>query len=216
MSTKAFKILLMDANVQHAELIQSALKFHFKPLRFEHVDMASKGYKKLKHQKYNLVLTDLALPDQQGEQHIQETHKLAPDCPVVVLTANGDEKNVARSIKAGAEDYIIKTRDSLEAMPKIIERIITKFERRHQNPLETLAASGALGPSLIDASARSMLKKLNAIQNNLKKLVKLNGQDPKDAKDSNEPTKDRAGLDQVYEQMMGLKEMVWKFLSGGK
>ena len=95
MSTKAFKILLMDSNVQHAELIQSALKFHFKPLRFEHVDLASKGYKKLKHGKYNLVLTDLALPDQQGEQHIQETHKLAPYCPVVVFTPHRHEKHLS-------------------------------------------------------------------------------------------------------------------------
>jgi signal transduction histidine kinase len=55
-----------------------------------------------------VVLLDLGLPDSQG---LQALHRLAPhlsDCPVIVLTGDGDEALGTAAVAAGAQDFLVK------------------------------------------------------------------------------------------------------------
>jgi DNA-binding NtrC family response regulator len=65
----------------------------------------------------DLVLTDFAMPELDGLGLLSELKKLAPDLPVMLLTARGSERLAARAIKAGAFDYLPKPfeLDELEA-----------------------------------------------------------------------------------------------------
>ncbi len=200
------KILHIDANQHHSLLVDQCLNMSIKDLQLDHVNTGEQAFKKLKSKKYHLILTEIELPDASGEDYIYELNNICSHCPIVVLTSNSEEKNVARTIKAGAEDYIIKSRDSLEAIPKILQRVLTKFERRGHH---TAKPDKIETPHLeeMDPTAKTMLGKLESLQQTLKKmgLGQLTGnEDPK------------ISLDQVYEQMRGLKEMVWKVISGGK
>ena len=52
---------------------------------------------------------ELALPDSQGLETFTRLHKLVSQTPIVVLADADDEKLAARTIKMGAQDYLLKS-----------------------------------------------------------------------------------------------------------
>ncbi len=126
------RILLIEDNRDHADLIQRSLDSGFPRVDVQLTSHAKEAYHALKRQRFDLILSDYYLPDAKGEGHIRQLNKRAPEIPIVVITGQGDEKVAARSIKAGAEDYVVKTREVLAALPKILRRAIVKHNS-HQN-----------------------------------------------------------------------------------
>ncbi len=57
--------------------------------------------------KYDLILLDVMLPDTSGFDLITR-FRMTDSCPVIFLTALGDEENVLRGYKLGGDDYIVK------------------------------------------------------------------------------------------------------------
>jgi len=55
----------------------------------------------------DLVLTDLRMPAG-GADYVSRLHTVAPHCPIVVMTAFGDERSRAEVLKAGASAYFDK------------------------------------------------------------------------------------------------------------
>jgi DNA-binding NarL/FixJ family response regulator len=56
----------------------------------------------------DVLLTDLGLPDGSGISLIREALAIRMDTLAMVITVFGDEKNVLRSIEAGASGYLLK------------------------------------------------------------------------------------------------------------
>lgn len=57
---------------------------------------------------YNVVLVDLTLPDNTGEELIRDMVELCRDTPVIVLTGFTDFDFGIRSLSMGASDYLLK------------------------------------------------------------------------------------------------------------
>jgi len=55
----------------------------------------------------SLILTDLRMPGG-GVTYISRLRAFAPDCPIIVMTAFGDEATKAEVIRAGATAYFNK------------------------------------------------------------------------------------------------------------
>jgi DNA-binding NtrC family response regulator len=69
--------------------------------------------KLLKAGMYDLVLTDLALGSgPSGMDVLACAREAAPDCPVVMITAHGNEKIAVEAMRRGAEDYVSATTGS--------------------------------------------------------------------------------------------------------
>ncbi|KAB2842702.1 response regulator [bacterium] len=126
------RILLIEDNEDHAELIQRSLQKGFGKIHLKLSKSAADAYRVLERKSFDLILSDYYLPGIDGDGHIRELNKRAPKIPVVIITGQGDEKIAARSIQSGAEDYVVKTREALEALPAILKRAIVKH-RSHQN-----------------------------------------------------------------------------------
>ncbi len=120
-------ILLIESNGIHAELIQKSLLSGFGKIRITTVTSTEKALDALNNRKFDLILSDYYLPGSKGDGHIKKLIKKAPNIPIVVITGQGDEKIAARTIKAGVEDYIVKTREALEILPNILQRVLIKF-----------------------------------------------------------------------------------------
>jgi len=54
------------------------------------------------------VLTDLQMPRMDGVELCQRLHELDPALPVIIMTAHSDMQPVIESLRAGAEDYLLK------------------------------------------------------------------------------------------------------------
>jgi len=57
---------------------------------------------------FQVLLTDLGLPDGSGIDIVREAQQLYPDSEVLVLTAFGDEESVIQALEAGATGYLLK------------------------------------------------------------------------------------------------------------
>src|SRR5215831_14050184 len=113
------RILLIEDNNDHAELIQRSLQKGFDKVRIQIVDSAKEAYRVLERKEFDLILSDYYLPGIDGDEHIRELNDRAPSVPIVVITGQGDEKIAAKSIQSGTDDYIVNTREAVEALPNI-------------------------------------------------------------------------------------------------
>lgn len=75
------------------------------------VDTASsveEARKKLAHDEFDLVLSDVRMPGSDGISFARELHAEFPDLPVLLMTAYGSIRTAVDAMKAGAYDYILK------------------------------------------------------------------------------------------------------------
>ncbi len=73
---------------------------------------------RLKERYYQLVLTDLRMPEVSGLDLLKKVKTLSPQTPVVLLTAYGTIQNAVDAMRHGAFDYLLKpfSSESLEAV----------------------------------------------------------------------------------------------------
>jgi len=62
----------------------------------------------LAQHRFDLILLDLTLPDQQGLNTFLAIQKSAPLVPVIVLSGMSDEEVALQALRAGAQDYLLK------------------------------------------------------------------------------------------------------------
>ncbi|MEM9088355.1 MAG: ATP-binding protein [Cyanobacteria bacterium P01_F01_bin.53] len=75
------------------------------------VESAEEGLSLLEHTAVDLILLDYGLPGLDGLAFLQRLKECTGlHIPVLMLTGQGDESVAAQSIKAGAQDYIVKQR----------------------------------------------------------------------------------------------------------
>jgi DNA-binding NtrC family response regulator len=83
---------------------------------------------------YDLVLTDLALGSgPSGLDVLRCARETAPECPVVMITAHGNEKIAVEAMRLGAEDYVPKPFDNDEirlVVRRALERTLLARENR--------------------------------------------------------------------------------------
>ena len=61
-----------------------------------------------KNGDYDLILTDIKIPQISGMEVLKRVRKKRPDIPVIMITAFGTIKQAVDALKAGALDYVVK------------------------------------------------------------------------------------------------------------
>ncbi len=74
---------------------------------------------RLGSERYDLVLTDMRLPDGDGLELVEWTQANRPGLPIAVITAHGNVEAAVRALKLGAFDFISKPLD-LASLRKLI------------------------------------------------------------------------------------------------
>lgn len=75
--------------------------------------------RKLLVQPLDILLIDLALPDGSGLDLIAEARCALPALKIIVVSIFGDARSVLRAVEAGADGYLLKGADALEAVDAI-------------------------------------------------------------------------------------------------
>ena len=99
---------------------------------------------------YDLVLTDLNLPDGSGKTLLAQVRSSRLPLPVVVLTGSGSEELLLALLRAGADDYVIKGGSYLETLPLVLRAALDKFHS------ETFWRAAALKVIFVDPNTRDV------------------------------------------------------------
>ena len=103
------RVLLVEADAAHANAIRDALATAGQGLfEMERVDRLAVALRRLEERAFDVILLDLDLPDSEGFETFDRFHAAAPGAPVVVLSRVDDETVAAKTVRAGAQDYLVK------------------------------------------------------------------------------------------------------------
>ncbi|MCU0289532.1 MAG: diguanylate cyclase [Acidobacteria bacterium] len=119
-------ILLIEDDEGHAKLLRKAFRGKEDNFNIQVVTSLKAAREYLSENTPGIILTDLVLPDGRGMDLLLPRAEDLP-FPVVVMTSFGDETTAVEAIKLGALDYVVKSSDTLEAMPRIILRALREW-----------------------------------------------------------------------------------------
>ena len=126
MSTKAkkdIKILVVDNNRQLTDTIVEMLSRSGYSATGAYGGMD--GVKRFQEGDFQLVLTDLKMPDVDGMDVIKTVRGIDNRVPVIMITGYGTVKKAVEAIKSGAYDFIEKPVDR-EKLEIIVERALER------------------------------------------------------------------------------------------
>jgi two-component system response regulator HydG len=107
----------------------------------------------LSEEEFDVVLTDLRLPDTSGMEILKEVKARSPDTEVIVMTAFGTIEKAVEAVKLGAYDFITKPFETVErlilSVNKAIERrsLITRTRTLEQTLGERYRFGNIIGKS---------------------------------------------------------------------
>jgi len=124
------RILAIDDDVSLAETIQLLLK-----VSGYEVVLALRGqeaWQLFNNDDFDLVLTDLRLPDTDGTELARSMAEVAPSVPIIMMTAYPSLASAVSALRNGAMDYVIKPFNN-DDFCRSIERAVNKRRIIKQN-----------------------------------------------------------------------------------
>ncbi|KAF2331094.1 sigma-54-dependent transcriptional regulator [Flavobacterium ginsenosidimutans] len=100
------KILLIEDDIAFCKLLEKFLikKAYDVAIAFS----AAEAREAVKNESFDLILTDLRLPDSDGIGLMSEFKNSHPHIPIILMTGYSDVNTAVKAIKNGASDYISK------------------------------------------------------------------------------------------------------------
>jgi DNA-binding NtrC family response regulator len=154
------RVLIVEDDANLRAVLTSALQ----ELDFE-VDSAADGLEaiqKVKESVYDILITDLRLPGQGGEEVLRQARSLYPDLIVIVATGYGDIRNAVNMMKLGASDYIQKPFVKDELVVRIQKALDERKWRYQSRAWEGEAAESEFGDLIGRSAAMERVKELAA------------------------------------------------------
>jgi PAS domain S-box-containing protein len=78
--------------------------------------------------QFDLVLTDLRMPDMSGLEFIKEAKSRGIHLPFIMITGKGDEEAAVATLKLSAYDYIVKRDNYLTKLTYAIDNALARFD----------------------------------------------------------------------------------------
>ncbi len=103
------EVLLVEDNRIDAQLIRRLLRrVSTSYYRITHVRTLNDAVLSAEELSPDVILADLNLPDSRGTDTVASLQTAYPDIPLIIVSAWEDEAVSLRSVKAGAQDYLVK------------------------------------------------------------------------------------------------------------
>ncbi len=153
MSPKSLRILLVEDEASHVELIRRTFMRVDVQVELVVAGSLAQAREFLTKSLPDIVIIDWLLPDGMGTELIE--NKDTVPYPTIIMTSYGNEQAAVRALKAGALDYVVKTAETLLELPRNVDRVL----REWGHIIERRQAEAALQWELAVNSALSALYK---------------------------------------------------------
>ena len=126
---KSYRILVIEDNPPDLALVEEFLTEQILYPVIVHADSFKEASAILSGEDilFDVILLDLSLPDNSGQDLITEMLRVASACPIIILTGYADIDFSTKSISQGILDYLLK--DELNAT-MLYKSIIYAIERK--------------------------------------------------------------------------------------
>jgi diguanylate cyclase (GGDEF)-like protein len=104
----ATQLLLVEDNRSQALMMQRMVEDGGGEFEIVHVGTLAAAKAHLETSRVACILLDLTLPDADRLEGLTEIRNVAPDAPVVVVTADNDAGRGIKAVQSGAQDYLMK------------------------------------------------------------------------------------------------------------
>jgi len=106
MADRGHKILVVDDDLEMCGLLSDVLKGE--GFSVNTLNDSLEASRLLKKEDFDVIITDLKMKGLKGLDLLEETNKVAPLTPVIIITAFGTIESAIKAMKMGAYDYITK------------------------------------------------------------------------------------------------------------
>lgn len=143
------KVLLCDDDAQLRKSFSNLLRGHFDAIVTDGPD----GMQSLARERFDVIVTDLRMPEVDGFAILSAARRQQPDTPVLVLTGAYEVPVVVRAMREGARDYLVK--------PFAVRTLVEAIARAASPPPQPASALDAgpfawrdrFAPEMLGASA---------------------------------------------------------------
>lgn len=119
-----YQILIIEDHPEQAHLMQLILERHGQPFSVRILHDPEEGLALIREVPFDALILDYSLPKMSGLQVLQYIKKNYPDLPVIMVTGQGDERIAVEAMRHGVYDYLVKTKDFLDLLPRVVTRAI--------------------------------------------------------------------------------------------
>jgi two-component system cell cycle sensor histidine kinase/response regulator CckA len=145
-------VLLVEDSRVDARLVIGMLSAQGEGLQCTHVEKLADAIETLQNKHQDVVLLDLNLPDSSGYDTFFNIFRAVPKAAVLVLSSSEDEELAVRTVREGAQDYLVK--GSFDAR-LLLRSIRYAFERRRAE--EAVRQSDATVRAVFESSLDGIL-----------------------------------------------------------
>jgi FixJ family two-component response regulator/AraC-like DNA-binding protein len=119
-------VLIVDDDAGIRDALRFALDEHYTVLDAPH---GRSGIGIVRTERVDLVLLDILMPEVDGLEILQELKALAPDLPVIMMTAVKTVRTTVAAMKLGAADYVTKPFQEDELLASIRQALAQRARR---------------------------------------------------------------------------------------
>jgi len=154
-------LLVVDDSAEDLRLIVSLLEAD-KNLEVSSAQHAVGALEKMKDSTFDLVVTELVMPEMDGLELVRVASREYPLVPVIIVTAQGNEEIAVQALEQGAASYVPK-RVLADSLLETVRKVLTlsHSKRRETQLMESLSEYRCVftlenDPALFDALANHL------------------------------------------------------------
>jgi two-component system, sensor histidine kinase and response regulator len=122
------KILLLDDDEIDRMMVRRALKSANFPVQLTETANCAETLAEIQREAYDCALLDYRLPDGDGLELVIQIRALNIQIPLIVLTGQGDDQIAVELLKAGASDYLSKSRVSPGRLEQVLQNTLRIYK----------------------------------------------------------------------------------------
>lgn len=121
MSSPIWRVALLEDDARTRGYFEDCVRAHPSLALVASCPTLDEARRWFEHNRADILLTDLSLPDGHGLALIRELRASQPDCEVLVVSVFGDEDSVLACVEAGAVGYLHKDSRPTDVAQVIID-----------------------------------------------------------------------------------------------
>ncbi len=115
------RVMLVEDDVVTRRLLCNAIELEPALLLSAAVDNVADALRAMEASSFDVLLTDLGLPDGSGLGVIRSCRRLMPHADILVITMSSEDEQILACIEAGASGYVLKESGHLNILQAILD-----------------------------------------------------------------------------------------------